>query len=67
MSEKLYEWTNTRWIILFSKEKGDISKKDAKKLYRENDIKEFKNSKEFTELKIDFPDIEIIDLKRKND
>ena len=30
LSQKLYEWTNQRWIIAFSKETGQISKKQKK-------------------------------------
>ena len=67
LSEKLLKWTNTRWIISFSKEKGDMSNRDAKKIKREKDIKNFKNSKEFTTLKSYFPDIDLIDLKKKDD
>ena len=44
-----------------------MSNKDAKKIKREKDIKNFKNSKEFTTLKSYFPDIDLIDLKKKDD
>ena len=30
LSSKLFEWTNDRWIITFSKTKGDLSKKEKK-------------------------------------
>ena len=33
LSNKLYEWTNTRWIITLSKKKGLISKKQEEKIY----------------------------------
>ena len=31
LSSKLYEWTGKRWIIAFSKEIGQLSKKNEKK------------------------------------
>ena len=38
LSEKLYDWTENRWLISFSKEKGDMSEKEKnsskKKYYR---------------------------------
>ena len=32
LSAKLFEWTNKRWIITFSKKKGEISLKDKEKI-----------------------------------
>ena len=32
LSSKLYEWTGKRWIIAFSKEIGQLSKKNEKKM-----------------------------------
>ncbi len=33
LSSKLFEWTNERWIITFSKLKGERSIKDQQKKY----------------------------------
>ena len=30
LSEKLYDWTKNRWLISFSKEKGEMSEKEKK-------------------------------------
>ena len=30
LSEKLYDWTQNRWLISFSKEKGAMSEKEKK-------------------------------------
>ena len=30
LSEKLYDWTKNRWLISFSKQKGELSKKEKK-------------------------------------
>ena len=67
LSEKLFEWTDIRWIISFSKQKGEISRKDEQKNFKKKVINEFKNSKTFKELEKNFPDIDLIDLKEKHD
>ncbi len=67
LSEKLFEWTDIRWIISFSKQKGEISRKDEQKNFKKKEINEFKNSKTFKELEKNFPDIDLIDLKEKHD
>ena len=67
LSEKLFEWTDIRWIISFSKQKGEISRKDEQKKFKKKVINEFKNSKTFKELEKNFPDIDLIDLKEKHD
>ena len=66
LSEKLYQWTATRWIISFSNERGSITKKEEKKLSRDKNINKYKNSNEYIELLNLIPDIELIDVK-KND
>ena len=65
LSEKLFEWTNKRWIIFFSNEKGNKTKKEEEKLSKENNIKVFENSDDFNILKKIIPDLEIIDIKKK--
>ena len=67
LSEKLFEWTDVRWIISFSKQKGEISRKDEQKNFKKKEINQFKNSKTFKELEKNFPDIDLIDLKEKHD
>ena len=61
------EWTNKRWIISFSKNKGDISKKEEKKKIKVNRIKKLLNSNEYQDLIKSIPDIELIDIEIKND
>ena len=36
LSSKLFEWTNERWIITFSKSKGEMSVKEKQKNKKEN-------------------------------
>ena len=67
LSEKLFDWTNNRWIISFSKQKGEKSVKDEKKISQEKKIDKFKKSNEYDQLLKSFPDIELIDVKNKND
>ena len=69
LSNKLLEWTNQRWIISFSKNRGEISIKDKEK----NKLKELiENSKktDLYKMVLDyFPDAELTDIKtdRKDD
>ena len=65
LSEKLFEWTKRRWIIFFSNEKGNKTKKEEQKLSKEKNIKIFKNSGDFKTLKKIIPDLEIIDINKK--
>ena len=67
LSDKLFEWTNERWIILFSNEKGEISKKVEKKLSKDNYINNYKNSNEYNYIVKLLPDIELVDIENKND
>ncbi len=67
LSEKLFDWTNNRWIISFSKQKGEKSVKDEKKISQEKIIDKFKKSNDYDQLLKSFPDIELIDVKNKND
>ncbi len=66
LSEKLFEWTNKRWVISFSKKKGETSQKQKKLEMVEKELTDFKNSNEYSELLNSFPDIELVDIK-KND
>ncbi len=67
LSEKLHEWTKNRWLISFSKENGALSEKEKNKKLKEKNIKEFKNSMDYKDLLKVVPDIELIDMKKKND
>ena len=67
LSEKLYDWTKNRWLISFSKEKGKMSAKEKKNIQKKDKITEYKNSDEYKNLLEAFPDIELINLKKKDD
>ncbi len=67
LSEKLYDWTKNRWFISFSKEKGEMSKKEKKYFKKKANITEFKSSSEYKNLLKELPDIELIDIEKKHD
>ena len=65
LSNKLYEWTNKRWIISLSKEKGLISKKQQEKINKDKIFENFKKSKLYNEVLEILPDSELIEFKLK--
>ena len=67
LSEKLYDWTKNRWLISFSKEKGDMSEKEKKNGLKKKDIKDYESSNEYKNLLREIPDIELIDIEKKDD
>ena len=67
LSEKLYDWTKKRWLISFSKEKGEMSEKERKNSLKKENIKVYKNSNEYKNLLRELPDIELIDIEKKDD
>ena len=67
LSEKLYDWTKNRWLISFSKKKGGMSEKEKKNDLKKKDIREHKSSNEYKNLLKVLPDIELIDIERKDD
>ena len=69
LSLKLFEWTNQRWIITFSKIKGEISIKDKEKNKKNEFIKNAKETKIYKSMIEKFPDANLIDVtsSKKND
>ncbi len=65
LSSKLFEWTGERWIITFSKLKGQMSVKDKEKNVKKQLIDEMKNSEIFKSVIDRFPDAELIDVNSK--
>ena len=63
LSSKLLDWTNERWIIALSKEKGDISKKELKKKEKNVVIDNFKNTYEFKKIQEVFEDAVFDDIE----
>ena len=70
LSSKLFDWTGERWIISFSKLKGDISMKEKEQKIKKSLMEEVKNSKIYKDVIKNFPDAELIDVnlnKKKDD
>ena len=63
LSTKLLEWTNRRWIISFSKNKGELSIKDKEKNRKIEIIENSKKSDLYKSMIDLFPDAELIDVK----
>ena len=63
LSTKLFEWTNKRWIITFSKSKGEMSISDKKKDKKKDIIEETKKMKIYKIMLDKFPDAELLDVK----
>ena len=70
LSLKLFEWTGERWIIAFSKVKGEISVKEKDKIEKLKIIEESKNSELYKAVLEKFEDAsldEVISKKKLND
>ena len=65
LSTKLFEWTNNRWIISFSKIKGELSIKDKEKNKQKEIIEKSKKSDLYKSVLDFFPDAELTDIKSK--
>ena len=63
LSTKLLEWTNQRWIISFSKSKGEISIKEKEKNRLIELIESAKKSELYEDMLDCFPDAELIDVE----
>jgi len=71
LSTKLFEWTNQRWLISFSKLKGGLSIKEKKKKELLSLMEKSKQSDLYKSMISFFPDAELIEIeenkKGKND
>jgi len=63
LSSKLFDWTNERWVISFSKLKGKISIKENKKNKKQELLQQAKNSEIYKSVLEKFPDAELLDIK----
>ncbi len=63
LSTKLFEWTAERWIITFSKSKGEMSVKERQNTKKNELITEVKNSEIYNIVMKKFPDAELLDVK----
>ncbi len=67
LSTKLFDWTAERWIITFSKSKGEMSIKEKQLNNKKLLIDEAKTSEAYKNIIENFPDAELIDVKIKKD
>ncbi len=67
LSSKLFEWTAERWIITFSKSKGEMSVKEKQLNNKKLLIDEVKTSEAYKNIIENFPDAELIDVNIKKD
>ena len=67
LSLKLFEWTNERWIIAFSKEKGKASIKDEERNKKKELIKNTKKTELYKDFLNKFPDANLIDVNLKEE
>ena len=67
LSAKLYEWTEERWIITFSKFKGEITVKERQENKKEELINEAKNLEIYKNVQKIFPDVELLEVKLNNE
>ncbi len=65
LSLKLYEWTGQRWIISFSKEKGEISVKDREKSKKIELIDQAKKTNSYKSVLEKFSDANLVDVVSK--
>ena len=62
LSSKLLEWTGERWIISFSKIKGEISIKDKEKNKKDELFDSIKKTETYKKIIKKFPDADLIDI-----
>ena len=67
LSLKLFEWTNERWIITFSKKSGQPSRKQRNEKNKKQLLLEAKNSETYKKMLETFPDAELIDIEIKDE
>ena len=66
LSLKLFEWTNERWIITFSKIKGNISIKDKEKNEKKKLFQHVKDLELYKNVIEKFSDAKLTNLTKKN-
>ena len=67
LSLKLFEWTNERWIITFSKAKGEISFNEKEQIKKNNFVTKAKETELYKDMIKMFPDANLINVIKKDD
>ena len=63
LSAKLYEWTDLRWIIAFSKKRGNETRKQIDKNSKSKILQEAKTTEKYKKMLDIFSDAELIDVE----
>ena len=63
LTYKLLEWTGERWIITLSKKIVSKTINEVKKINKNNDLEDLKNSDKYKKAISLFPDLEIVNVK----
>jgi len=66
LSEKLLEWTGTRWVITLSKNTGQKTFKEIEDLKKKELFEQEKKGELYKKFKNIFPDAELSDIKKKD-
>ncbi len=67
LSARLFEWTGERWIITFSKIKGEMTIKEREKNHKSEMIDKAKKTMIYKSFLNYFSDAELIDIKMKTE
>ena len=67
LSLKLFEWTEQRWIITFSKNKGEISVKEKKENKKIEILNQAKDTELLKKVLEKFSDANLINVTEKDD
>ena len=67
LSSKLFEWTGERWIITFSKTKGELSIKEKENNKKQELINNAKKTQTYKNVLKKFPDANLINVAKKKE
>jgi DNA polymerase III subunit gamma/tau len=65
LSEKLLEWTGTRWLITLAKEPGEKTYSELKKIKKKEMLNQEEKSEIYKKIKNIFNDVELLDVKKE--
>ena len=66
LSEKLLEWTGNRWVITLAKKAGQKTFSELKKIKKKELLDQEKKSEIYKKFKNIFPDVELLEVKKKD-
>ena len=66
LSNKLYEWTNCRWIITLSQSKGRLTKNQVETNKNKEILERVKKTEDYRKILENFPDAQLIDIEEQD-